>query len=193
MKRKLLSILLTFCLAFSLLPTAALAEGEGTAVSTGESETPAGEYVAKVGEQGYATLAGAFDAAKESENDVTIVLQKSCEGKGLFLEAGSKNITIDFNGNTYTVTGLVGSTGTENQAAHFEKGNTVKLMNGTLKVADSVKSTAKFLIQNYCNLTGENMIFDGENLLHTSQQPLVPSRFMRKIICRLRLNEVSRQ
>lgn len=95
MKRKLLSVLLTLCLAFSLLPTAALAEGEGTAVSTGESETPAGEYVAKVGEQGYATLAGAFDAAKESENDVTIVLQKSCEGKGLFLEAGSKNITID--------------------------------------------------------------------------------------------------
>ncbi len=30
MKRKLLSILLTFCLAFSLLPTAALADGEGT-------------------------------------------------------------------------------------------------------------------------------------------------------------------
>ena len=30
MKRKLLSILLTLCLAFSLLPTAALAEGEGT-------------------------------------------------------------------------------------------------------------------------------------------------------------------
>ena len=30
MKRKLLSVLLTLCLAFSLLPTAALAEGEGT-------------------------------------------------------------------------------------------------------------------------------------------------------------------
>lgn len=30
MKRKLLSVLLTFCLAFSLLPTAALADGEGT-------------------------------------------------------------------------------------------------------------------------------------------------------------------
>ena len=29
MKRKLLSVLLTFCLAFSLLPTAALADGEG--------------------------------------------------------------------------------------------------------------------------------------------------------------------
>lgn len=29
MKRKLLSVLLTFCLAFSLLPTAALADGGG--------------------------------------------------------------------------------------------------------------------------------------------------------------------
>ena len=31
MKRKLLSILLTLCLAFSLLPTAALADGENVA------------------------------------------------------------------------------------------------------------------------------------------------------------------
>ena len=62
MKRKLLSVLLTFCLAFSLLPTAALADGEN---------------VAKVGETEYATLAEAFDAAEKSETDVTIVLQKS--------------------------------------------------------------------------------------------------------------------
>ena len=40
MKRKLLSILLTLCLAFSLLPTAALAEGEGatgTTITTSEA------------------------------------------------------------------------------------------------------------------------------------------------------------
>ena len=36
MKRKLLSILLTLCLAFSLLPTAALAEGEGTTPAPAE-------------------------------------------------------------------------------------------------------------------------------------------------------------
>ena len=51
MKRKLLSILLTLCLAFSLLPTTALAYGKGTPAPAGESETPAVEYVAKVGEQ----------------------------------------------------------------------------------------------------------------------------------------------
>ena len=49
MKRKLLSVLLTLCLAFSLLPTAALAEGETA-------------NVAKVGETEYATLAEAVEA-----------------------------------------------------------------------------------------------------------------------------------
>ena len=46
MKRKLLSILLTLCLAFSLLPTAALADGEGTQTND----------VAQIGETKYATL-----------------------------------------------------------------------------------------------------------------------------------------
>ena len=53
MKRKLLSVLLTFCLAFSLLPTAALADA-------GE----ASGNVAKIDEQGYATLADAVANAK---------------------------------------------------------------------------------------------------------------------------------
>ena len=44
MKRKLLSILLTLCLAFSLLPTAALADGEGTQTND----------VAQIGGTGYA-------------------------------------------------------------------------------------------------------------------------------------------
>ncbi|MFR0798096.1 MAG: hypothetical protein ACLSHJ_04730 [Oscillospiraceae bacterium] len=37
MKRKLLSILLTLCLAFSLLPTAALADGEGMPAAGGSA------------------------------------------------------------------------------------------------------------------------------------------------------------
>ena len=53
MKRKLLSILLTLCLAFSLLPTAALADGEGAQTND----------VAQIGSTGYATLAGAVKNA----------------------------------------------------------------------------------------------------------------------------------
>ena len=56
MKRKLLSVLLTLCLAFSLLPTAALAE-----------EGEASGNVAKIGEQGYATLAEAIAAANDGQ------------------------------------------------------------------------------------------------------------------------------
>ena len=63
MKRKLLSVLLTLCLAFSLLPTAALAEGE-TAEGSG---TPAANYVAQIGTLGYATLQEAVNAAKDGD------------------------------------------------------------------------------------------------------------------------------
>lgn len=64
MKRKLLSILLTLCLAFSLLPTAALADGKGTQTND----------VAQIGSTGYETLQAAIDAAKSGD---TIVLKKS--------------------------------------------------------------------------------------------------------------------
>ena len=89
MKRKLLSVLLTLCLAFSLLPTAALAEG-------GE----ASGNVAKIGEQGYATLAEAVAAAKDGETvtllaDVTKLETISITGgKKVDLNLNEKNITF---------------------------------------------------------------------------------------------------
>ena len=64
MKRKLLSVLLTFCLAFSLLPTAALADGEGTPQTEGGEKT---NYVAQIGSTGYATLQEAVNAAKDGD------------------------------------------------------------------------------------------------------------------------------
>lgn len=121
----------------------------------------------------YGTLTDAVAAAKGGD---TITLVKDSNGKGLWLAAaGEKNITIDFNGHTYAVSELVGSKNSENQAAHFEKGNAVTLKNGTLKVADSAASSAKILVQNYCNLTASNMTFDGTNLMLMSQQPVTLS------------------
>ena len=95
MKRKLLSVLLTFCLAFSLLPTAALAEGEGTQTND----------VAQIGGTGYATLQAAIDAAKSGD---TIVLKKSIsateigEKKQLQFVKADMNVTLDLNQNTIT-------------------------------------------------------------------------------------------
>ena len=79
MKRKLLSILLTLCLAFSLLPTAALADGETANVASGN--------VAKIGNIEYATLAEAVAAVHEKTSDersqtYTIELLRDATGSG---------------------------------------------------------------------------------------------------------------
>ena len=81
MKRKLLSILLTFCLAFSLLPTVALADGE---------------KVAQVGETKYATLQEAVNAA----NDNTVKLLENVT-EDINIPAGI-NVTLDLNGHKIT-------------------------------------------------------------------------------------------
>ena len=93
MKRKLLSVLLMLCLAFSLLPTAALAEGEeGSQVEGGGQTT----YVAEIvdGEK-YATLQEAVNAAKDGD---TITLLGDVTTKATI--PAEKTITIDLNGKT---------------------------------------------------------------------------------------------
>ena len=169
MKRKLLSVLLALSMTLTLLPMTALAdEGEGGASI--HADAVATYTTGNDTDVGYA--ANLAEAVSQVNNNGTVTLLKDCSGKGLWLaECDRKTITINFNKCTYTVTELVGSSGTENQAAHFEKNNTVKLMNGTLKVADSVAAQARILIQNYCDLTAEKMTLDGRNLNLTSQQP----------------------
>ena len=99
MKRKLLSVLLTFCLAFSLLPTAALAdEGEDMAAPTGEAVTA---NVAKVGETEYPTLAEAVAAAKDGQtvkmlNHTKVTQEIYFSGKTITLDLNGKIITGQF-------------------------------------------------------------------------------------------------
>lgn len=162
--KKLLSTIMALVMLLSLVPMA-VAEGGTTLTAAND--------VAQIGDQYYATL---DDAVSKAANGVTIKLLKNAEGAGLWLAAkDAKSITIDFNDFTYTVTTLVGSTGSENQAAHFEKGNTVTMKNGTLKVADSAAPSAKILIQNYCNLTVSNMTLDGRNLKLAGQESVTLS------------------
>ena len=90
MKRKLLSVLLTLCLAFSLLPTAALAE-----------EGEASGNVAKIGEQGYATLAEAIAAANDGQtvkmlNNTKVTQEIYFSGKTITLDLNGKIITGQF-------------------------------------------------------------------------------------------------
>ena len=135
MKRKLLSVLLTFCLAFSLLPTAALADGETA--------------VAKVGVTEYATLAEAVNAAttenstvtllKDVTEDITIptgvTAMLDLSGKTLTNKAGKHTITVE-NGGKLNISDSVGTGVVDNtshgKAAIYNKGE-VTLNGGTFE------------------------------------------------------------
>ena len=163
MKRKFLSILLTLAMALTLLPTAAMAdetpsEGGGSA----PVEAPVETKVAQIGDKQYATLAEAVDAVPTNKTETEIVLLKDYTGSGIKVVA-DKNIVFNLNGNTYTVNKpTVGSPNTETNGFQLLKGSKVTFKNGTLNSvtgADSLPNGG-ILIQNYCNLTLENVTLD---------------------------------
>ena len=108
-----------------------------------------------VGETGYATLAEAFDAVDEGG---VITLLSNVTGPGLVI---NKSVTIDFNNKTYTFDQGVGNI--PSNGFQILKDNTVTLKNGTLQIAESAKKTFYTVIQNYANLTLNNMTVDGTN------------------------------
>lgn len=125
-------------------------------------------YVAAIGDTQYYSLADAVAASKDGD---TIEVLDDSVGRGIMVKAsdGPKKVAIDFNGHTYTMGGpAVGSTGTESQAWHIEKGNTFILKDGTLDLLPEEQqegNVGKMLFQNYCNLTLEDMTLDGTNLV----------------------------
>lgn len=124
--------------------------------------------VAEANGEYYMTLAEAVEAVVSSSGKTgTVTLLNDAQGCGigLFNSKGHAGIdlTIDFGGHTYTAGDpAVGSVGTESQAFHLEKDNTVTLKNGTITVAPDSQNTA-MLIQNYCNLTLDNIDLIGNN------------------------------
>lgn len=120
--------------------------------------TPSKATVAQIGNTKYATLAQAVANVKSGE---TITLLQNAYGDGIIVPENS-NFTLDFAGYTYDVDGdkLAGSTGTQTQAFQLLKGSNITFKNGTV-----TSSKAKMLIQNYCNLTLDNMILDGTKLV----------------------------
>lgn len=138
-------------------------ENDGSTFYTVEAAT------AKTDSEYYATLAEAVQAVVSSKSKTgTVILLKDAVGGGIGLfnakDAINVNLTIDFGGFTYTCDDpAVGSVGTESQGFHLEKGNTVTLKNGTIKVSPDSKKTI-MLIQNYCDLTLENLDLYGSNI-----------------------------
>ncbi len=99
-------------------------------------------------------------------SDTITLGQDIKEGLGAVFK--EKTVTVDFGGHTYTgYSGSVGSQGTETQLFQLLKSSSaVTLKNGILNIATPTAESGKFkmVLQNYCNLTLENMVVDGSNL-----------------------------
>ena len=120
----------------------------------------------------YDTLADAVAAAKDGD---TITLLKNTNGNGIQVATGkfaTRGLTVNFNGHSYTVGGvLVGSSGTGTNAFQLLQGNKITFKNGSIVgVAEGTKpaedtpdwhGAPAMMIQNYCDLTLDNMIVTG--------------------------------
>ena len=142
-------------------------EGSGyTAAATASKPDNASVVAAVMDGKGYASITEAIAAINDTEqHTITLVdfdgsNDETVTGGGVFLGAGDKNIVIDFNGLTYNVNTLVGSSGTESQLFHLEKGNTVTLKNGKIGVDEAVSKDVGMFIQNYSYLTLDGMTVD---------------------------------
>lgn len=114
---------------------------------------------AKIGDKTYETLAGAVASVTDG-TATTITLLRDASGDGIIIASG-RNITIDLNNHTYTVSGkTVGSSGTETNGFQLLRGANVTIKDGKI-----TSDKAKILIQNYCNLTLQNVELDGRNLV----------------------------
>ena len=120
------------------------------------------------GAKAFTTLYDAFQAAMACDKSkvANIILVKDCSGQGISVKSGS-NIAVDFNGFTYTVNEkpFAGSKGTETQCFQLLKDSTIVFKNGSI-VADETGITVsdgnhlEIIIQNYSNLTLDNMTLD---------------------------------
>lgn len=114
---------------------------------------------ARIGNAVYRTLAEAvlYVPVDNTETRITVIGGKDgvVDGAGVQVLEGM-NIVIDFSGLKYNlIEPTVGSPGTETNGFQLLKGSTVTMKNGSI-----VSDVALILIQNYCNLTLDNMILD---------------------------------
>ena len=141
---------------------------------TGKYSVKTGAYVAQVNGVKYETLEAAVAAISTVTSEYhsksgltinkykangTIKLLANCSGNGIVIDSGS-NLTIDFDGHTYDVTGdLVGSNGTESLGFQLKQNSDVTFTNGTI-----TSEKAQMIVQNYSNLTLNNMVLDGTKM-----------------------------
>lgn len=154
---------------FSVDPSAYLVNGF-SATESGGTWTIS-DPVAEIGDVKYGTLAAAIAAVPSSGSEPTVItLLKDVENAPGMAVAGGKNFIVDFAGHTYTLNKPgAGSTNTETNGFQLLKGSTIVFKDGTINISQSNLTPAESgknimrVIQNYANLTLEDMTIDGTN------------------------------
>ena len=109
---------------------------------------------------GFTSMGAAIKAV--GDGGTITVLQDITNAVGIAVDSG-KNFTIDFAENDYILVGPgAGSSGTETNGFQLLKDSTIVFKDGTIKIADNANGI-KRIIQNYANLTLENMDIYAEN------------------------------
>lgn len=157
MKKRILSLLLCLCMVLLMAP-AAMATGD----PTNDTDAITQGCIVRIGDEGsgkyYKTLSEAVDAVPADATATTITFIRDSSGGGVQVKENQK-IVFDLNGTTYTVgQPTVGSPGTETNGFQLLKGSTVTFRDGTVKA--STYPNLKLLIQNYCDLTLEDVTLD---------------------------------
>ncbi len=131
------------------------------------AEAPTTNGVAEVNGVMYATLKAAIENVTDG---ATITLQKDIINAEGMAVASEKNFTVDFAGHTYTLNKPgAGSTGTETSGFQLLKNSTITFKNGTINISEDNLTrhpdgrNIKRIIQNYAELTLEDMTIDGTN------------------------------
>lgn len=125
--------------------------------------------VAMIGASTYSSLGEAIKAVQAG--DIIHILKDVPDAAGITVSS-DKQFTVDFGGHTYTLKDPGAcSSGTETNGFQLLKNSTITFKNGTIRIAEGTTSI-KRIIQNYANLTLEDMHFYAENQAGSLDYPL---------------------
>ena len=129
-------------------------------LSSEPDETAVASITNSAGTQYYESLGDAI--SKVGGNETITLIKDIPDAVGIAVSSG-KRFTVDFNGFTYTLAGPgAGSTNTETNGFQLLKDSTITFKNGTIRIAENANNI-KRIIQNYADLTLENMQFYAQN------------------------------
>ena len=104
-------------------------------------------------------------SAAGKNQTVSIQLSADIDGANAILTTASNSLSVNMKDKTIIIDKSAGSSNTETNGAQFLKGSTVLLENGTYKFADN-NSDKRILIQNYSNLTLNNVTLDASDVYY---------------------------